>query len=144
MTFGHHFAAIAAAGPLVRPVLAAQFGDLPGLIWLLIGLVVVLGGVFLWSTLRKRKRAAAEIAAARDADLSDPEALSRLSSDALDERARDLLVETDNAVRTSADELAIAVDEFGEQQTEPFRTALANAQQALAAPQPQLDALGHA
>lgn len=39
VTFGHHFAAIAAAGPLVGPILAAQFGYLPGLLWLLIGLV---------------------------------------------------------------------------------------------------------
>jgi len=40
--YGHHFAAIAGAGPLVGPVLAAQFGFLPGTLWLLIG--VVLGG----------------------------------------------------------------------------------------------------
>jgi carbon starvation protein len=40
--FGHHFAAIAGAGPLVGPVLAAQFGFLPGTLWLIIG--VVLGG----------------------------------------------------------------------------------------------------
>jgi len=37
MTFGHHFAAIAGAGPLIGPVLAAQFGFLPGYLWLLIG-----------------------------------------------------------------------------------------------------------
>src|SRR5512133_736500 len=40
--FGHHFAAIAGAGPLVGPVLAAQFGYLPGTIWIVFG--VVLGG----------------------------------------------------------------------------------------------------
>ncbi len=40
--FGHHFAAIAGAGPLVGPVLAAQFGYLPGFLWILIG--TVLGG----------------------------------------------------------------------------------------------------
>src|SRR5947208_14806661 len=40
--YGHHFAAIAGAGPLVGPVLAAQFGFLPGTLWLVIG--VVLGG----------------------------------------------------------------------------------------------------
>lgn len=38
--FGHHFAAISGAGPLVGPVLAAQFGYLPGLIWILIGAVL--------------------------------------------------------------------------------------------------------
>jgi len=39
VVFGHHFAAIAGPGPLVGPVLAAQFGYLPGLLWLLIGAV---------------------------------------------------------------------------------------------------------
>jgi carbon starvation protein len=38
--FGHHFAAIAGAGPLVGPVLAAQFGFMPGFLWMLIGAVV--------------------------------------------------------------------------------------------------------
>src|ERR1700748_3007408 len=40
VAFAHHFAAIAPAGPLVGPVLAAQFGYLPGLLWLLIGAVI--------------------------------------------------------------------------------------------------------
>lgn len=40
--FGHHFAAIAGAGPLIGPVLAAQFGFLPGALWIIIG--AVLGG----------------------------------------------------------------------------------------------------
>jgi len=38
--FGHHFAAIAGAGPLIGPVLAAQMGYLPGLIWILVGAVL--------------------------------------------------------------------------------------------------------
>ncbi len=42
IVFGHHFAAIAGPGPLVGPVLAAQFGYLPGTLWILIG--AVLGG----------------------------------------------------------------------------------------------------
>lgn len=42
IVFGHHFAAIAGPGPLVGPVLAAQFGYLPGALWILVG--VVLGG----------------------------------------------------------------------------------------------------
>ena len=42
--FGHHFAAIAAAGPLLGPVLAAQFGFMPGALWILIGAVLA-GGV---------------------------------------------------------------------------------------------------
>ena len=40
--FGHHFAAIAGPGPLVGPILAAQFGYLPGTLW------IVLGGSFGW------------------------------------------------------------------------------------------------
>src|SRR6476660_7845662 len=42
VVFGHHFAAIAGPGPLVGPVLAAQFGYLPGTIWIIVG--AVLGG----------------------------------------------------------------------------------------------------
>ena len=56
IVFGHHFAAISGPGPLVGPVLAAQFGYLPGLLWILIG--VVLGGavqdfVILFCSLRR-------------------------------------------------------------------------------------------
>src|SRR5205085_2418855 len=40
--FGHHFAAITGAGPLIGPVLAAQFGFLPGFLWILFG--VIIGG----------------------------------------------------------------------------------------------------
>src|ERR1017187_5523795 len=42
IVFGHHFAAISGPGPLVGPVLASQFGYLPGTLWILIGFV--LGG----------------------------------------------------------------------------------------------------
>src|SRR5712672_744165 len=56
IVFGHHFAAISGPGPLVGPVLAAQFGYLPGTIWILIG--VLLGGavqdfVVLFCSLRR-------------------------------------------------------------------------------------------
>src|SRR6201988_5448056 len=42
--FGHHFAAISGAGPLIGPGLAIQFGYLPGLVWLVVGVCLV-GGV---------------------------------------------------------------------------------------------------
>ena len=63
--FGHHFAAITGAGPLIGPVLAAQFGFLPGLLWLVIG--VVLGGavhdfIILTSSMRRDGKSLAEIA----------------------------------------------------------------------------------
>ena len=63
--FGHHFAAIAAAGPLLGPVLAAQFGYLPGLLWILIGCVLA-GGVHdmvvLFCSVRHRGKSLAYIA----------------------------------------------------------------------------------
>jgi carbon starvation protein len=63
--FGHHFAAITGAGPLVGPVLAAQFGFAPGLLWLVAG--VCLAGavhdfVALWASTRRGGRSLAEIA----------------------------------------------------------------------------------
>jgi carbon starvation protein len=61
---GHHFAAIAGAGPLIGPVLAAQFGYLPGTLWILIGAVVA-GGVhdivILFSSVRHDGKSIAEI-----------------------------------------------------------------------------------
>jgi carbon starvation protein len=63
--FGHHFAAIAGAGPLVGPVLAAQFGYAPGLIWL-VGGVCIAGAVqdyiILWASTRRGGRSLADIA----------------------------------------------------------------------------------
>src|SRR5437870_742458 len=63
--FGHHFAAISGAGPLIGPVLAAQFGFLPGLLWLVIG--VCLGGavhdfMILVASIRRKGKSLAEIA----------------------------------------------------------------------------------
>ncbi len=64
IVFGHHFAAIAGPGPLVGPVLAAQFGYLPGTLWILIG--VVLGGavqdfVILFSSIRRDGKSLAQM-----------------------------------------------------------------------------------
>jgi carbon starvation protein len=63
--YGHHFAAIAGAGPLVGPVLAAQFGYLPGTLWLVIG--VVLGGAvqdftILFASLRRDGKSLGQMA----------------------------------------------------------------------------------
>ena len=64
IVFGHHFAAISGPGPLVGPVLAAQFGYLPGTLWLLIG--CVLGGavqdfVILFCSMRRKGRSLGEM-----------------------------------------------------------------------------------
>ncbi|MEY9975573.1 carbon starvation protein CstA [Lysinibacillus sp. RC79] len=64
VTFGHHFAAIAAAGPLVGPILAAQFGYLPGLLWLLIGAVIggaVHDAVVLFASMRHGGKSLSEV-----------------------------------------------------------------------------------
>ncbi len=63
--FGHHFAAIAGAGPLVGPVLAAQFGYLPGTLWLIVG--VVLAGavqdfVILFASMRRDGKSLGQMA----------------------------------------------------------------------------------
>jgi carbon starvation protein len=63
--FGHHFAAIAGAGPLVGPVLAAQFGYLPGTIWIVFG--VVLGGavqdfIILFGSMRRDGKSLGQMA----------------------------------------------------------------------------------
>lgn len=63
--FGHHFAAIAGAGPLVGPVLATQMGYLPGAIWIVIG--AVFGGcvqdyLVLWISTRRRGRSLGQMA----------------------------------------------------------------------------------
>ena len=64
IVFGHHFAAISGPGPLVGPVLAAQFGYLPGTLWILIG--VVLGGavqdfIILAASMRRDGRSLAQM-----------------------------------------------------------------------------------
>src|SRR3989441_3453549 len=65
VVFGHHFAAIAGPGPLIGPTLAAQFGYLPGTLWILVG--VVLGGAvqdfcILCGSLRRNARSLGQMA----------------------------------------------------------------------------------
>src|SRR5580700_10280372 len=65
VVFGHHFAAIAGPGPLVGPVLAAQFGYLPGTLWIIIG--AVLGGavqdfVILFASMRRDGKSLGQMA----------------------------------------------------------------------------------
>jgi carbon starvation protein len=71
--FGHHFAAISGAGPLIGPVLAAQFGFLPGLLWLVIG--VCLGGavhdfMIMAGSVRRKGKSLAEMARTEISPLS--------------------------------------------------------------------------
>jgi carbon starvation protein len=62
--FGHHFAAITGAGPLLGPVLAAQFGYAPGLIWIVAGVCLagaVHDSIILWASTRRQGSSLAEI-----------------------------------------------------------------------------------
>src|ERR1700754_65133 len=64
VVFGHHFAAIAGAGPLVGPVLAAQMGYLPGTLWILVGVVfagAVQDFVILFCSMRRNGRSLGEM-----------------------------------------------------------------------------------
>ncbi len=71
--FGHHFAAIAGAGPLVGPVLAAQMGYLPGTLWLIAGVVfagAVQDFVVLWASTRRDGRSLGEMIRAELGDIA--------------------------------------------------------------------------
>ncbi len=95
-----------------------------------IGLLVI-GALMLWSRRSRRKRHEADVAAAANVDPTDPAALASVPIEALDDLSRSIVVKVDNAVRTSANELVLAVEEFGEAQTAPFATAVDNARTTL-------------
>ncbi len=79
--FGHHFAAIAGAGPLIGPVLAAQYGYLPGFLWIVIGTVLA-GGVhdfiILFASVRQDGQSMAQIVRRQVGALSGGAALFML------------------------------------------------------------------
>jgi predicted nucleic acid-binding Zn-ribbon protein len=105
-----------------------------GRVILLVALgVIVVAVVVLVLVTRYRtgRRRAAALAAARRVDPTDVNALAAVPLEALDDLSRSMVVEVDNALRTSSNELALAVDEFGEQRTEPFTQAVGNAKAAL-------------
>lgn len=116
---------------------ASPGGSSGGTSWLgfavVFGVIVALGlALWVWSRRRKSKRLEAEFAAAQQVDPTDPNALASVPIDALDELSKAIVVDVDNAVRTSEGELALAVEEFGAEETEPFRKALENAKTTLA------------
>ena len=121
-------AAVAAANGLDRPQGSSSWAPL--LIALGVIAVVVLA-LLVVMRYRRRRRRAAELAAAQRVDATDPDALAALSLGALDDLSRWKVVDVDNAVRTSANELALTVEEFGEQRTEAFTRAVNNAKAAL-------------
>jgi len=88
--------------------------------------------LWLWTRRRRGKRREAEFAAARYVDPADPNALAAVGIDALDDLSKSIVVDVDNAVRTSDNELGLAVQEFGPEDTAPFSQAVANAKTTLA------------
>ncbi|MDH6194860.1 putative membrane protein YgcG [Mycobacterium frederiksbergense] len=109
----------------------------PGISWpallIALGVLLVLAGVLWWWSRRRRaKRRKAEFEAAKRVDPTDASALAAVPLDALDELSRSIVVDVDNAVRTSEAELELAVEEFGAKRTELFSQAVANAKTALA------------
>ncbi|OBB69476.1 TPM domain-containing protein [Mycobacterium sp. 852014-50255_SCH5639931] len=106
-----------------------------GRVALLVTLAIILVAVaalLLVMRYRGRRRRAAELAAARRVDPTDSQALAAVPLQALDDLSRVLVVDVDNAVRTSSNELDLAIAEFGEERTQPFTQAVTNAKAALA------------
>ncbi|OBJ03846.1 hypothetical protein A5624_02870 [Mycobacterium sp. 1482292.6] len=101
------------------------------LLAVLAGILVALAVLLLVMRYRGRRRRAAALAAARRVDPTDADALAAVPPQALDDLSRELVVDVDNALRTSANELDLAVTEFGADRTQPFTQAVTNAKAAL-------------
>ncbi|TCJ93583.1 TPM domain-containing protein [Nocardia alba] len=94
------------------------------LVLLAVAVIVVAGGLMLFSRKRRGDRDRAELTTARTVDPTDSAALAKLSLPTLHALSRERLVEIDDAVRTSDEELALATSEFGDTAVTPFRAAL--------------------
>jgi hypothetical protein len=123
-------AATLAASGLDAAAAPAEVSWLPILIAL--GAVAAAGvAVLLVARHLRRRRHNAALAAARRVDATDPNALADVPVFALDALSREKVVQVDNAVRTSSNELQLAVEEFGEDRTRPFAQAVASAKSAM-------------
>ncbi|OSC37328.1 TPM domain-containing protein [Mycobacterium decipiens] len=121
-------AAIAAANGLDRSPSSSN----RVLLLVALGLIVIAVAILLVvMRYRSRRRRVDALAAARRVDPTDQVALAAVPLDALDDLSRSMVVSVDNALRTSSNELALAIDEFGEQRTAPFTQAVNNAKAAL-------------
>ncbi|QTI69482.1 TPM domain-containing protein [Gordonia polyisoprenivorans] len=94
--------------------------------------VVGAGGMWVYSRRRKRRALDSGLETLREQELTVDQ-LAAQPLDVLDPWSREVLTDTDNAIRTSEEELRLAVGEFGEAQTAPFTAAVARAREALAA-----------
>lgn len=126
-------AAIAAADGLNANAARSGASGVPWLAFVaVLGVfAVLLLGLWIWSRRRRARRHAAEVEAAKRVDPTDPAALAKVPLEALDELSQTIVVDVDNAVRTSESELELAVEEFGAAKTAPFRKAVDDAKAAL-------------
>ena len=121
-------AAVAAADGLNAPAPTSA----RVILLLALALIAVVAAILVVATrYRRRRRRAAALAAARQVDPTDATALAAVPLEALDDLSRSMVVEVDNAVRTSANELTLAIDEFGNERTQPFTQAVDNAKSTL-------------
>ncbi|MFJ4651742.1 TPM domain-containing protein [Nocardia sp. NPDC088792] len=101
------------------------------LVLLLIVALILLAGWF-WLRRRRGRHDRSRLDSARQVDPTDARALEGLPLVVLDALSKETLVDADNAIRTSAEELRLATDEFGAIATAPFTAALQGAKSALA------------
>ncbi|MCZ4556804.1 TPM domain-containing protein [Rhodococcus maanshanensis] len=126
-------AAIAAAGGIDDAMSSSGSGSTAKYLLIGGGIVVIgAGGVVLYARRKKGERIRQGIEAAKDVDWTNPTAIAALPIETLDARAKEVLVETDNAIRTSEEELNLARGEFGDQATAPFIAAYDTAKTTLA------------
>jgi uncharacterized membrane protein YgcG/predicted nucleic acid-binding Zn-ribbon protein len=125
-------AAVAAADGLNTATAPGPGISVVSLLIALAIVVILVLLLWLWTRRRRRKRREAEFTAARRVDPSDPNALASVPVDALDDLSKSIVVDVDNAVRTSDNELTLAVEEFGDKDTAPFSTAVQDAKTTLA------------
>jgi hypothetical protein len=124
-------AAVAAASGLNQSPSSNAGISWVGVVAILAIIAIAVLALLLWRRRRRRKRREAEFAAAQRVDPADPNALASIPVDTLDDLSRSIVVDVDNAVRTSDNELALAVEEFGEKDTAPFTAAVTNAKTTL-------------
>lgn len=103
-----------------------------GLLIAALVIALAVAALVFYSRKRRRDRNEKDLAAARQVDPTDSAAVAALPLEALHTRSTEMLVEIDDALRTSAEELELAVGEFGATVTTPFTTALENAKAAAA------------
>lgn len=123
-------AAVAAADGLNTPSATSTLNWF-GVLVILAIIAAVVAVLAWWSRRRRKKRREADFASAQRVDPTDPSALAAVPLEALDDLSRSIVVEVDNAVRTSENELALAVGEFGDADTAPFTAAVAAARTTL-------------